>query len=175
MLRIRIGRLAGAAMLALIAPSLLGATDNRSNFFQRVLAAHNRERSVSGSPALEWDEGLASGAHEWADHLAKTGQFAHSPDEPGARPIGENIWGGTAASYQPEAMVDLWVAEKRFFKLGTFPENSTTGDVSDVSHYTQLMWRTSRKVGCGVARGKGDDILVCRYSSAGNMIGERPF
>lgn len=175
MRRSRVQKLAAAALLALATPALVGATDNNSNFFQRVVAAHNRERSTSGTPPLMWDESLAKGAREWADHLARTDRFAHSPDEPGAEAIGENIWGGTAARYQPEAMVSLWVAEKKFFKLGTFPENSTTGNVQDVSHYTQLMWRSSRKVGCGVSRGAREDILVCRYASAGNIIGQRPF
>lgn len=167
-------RMAACVFLALMAPALLGATTNTSNFFERVLAAHNRERTTTGSPPLEWDDSLASGAQRWAEYLARSGRFAHSPDEPDAEPIGENIWGGTATRYQPEAMVDLWVAEKRFFKPGTFPENSTSGRVQDVSHYTQLVWRSSQHVGCGLSRGEREDILVCRYSEAGNVMGERP-
>jgi hypothetical protein len=168
-------RVIGCLFLALAAPSLSGATDTNASFFDRVLAAHNRERDATGAPPLVWDETLAAGAREWATHLARTGQFAHSPDDAGAEPIGENIWGGTATRYPPEAMVGLWVAEKRFFKPGAFPNNSTTGDAKDVSHYTQLVWRSSRAVGCGVSRGAREDILVCRYAAAGNMIGERPF
>jgi hypothetical protein len=167
-------RAGACVVLVIAAPALSGATANTSNFFDRVVAAHNRERDAAGAPPLVWDEKLAAGARSWATHLAKTGEFAHSPDEPGAEPIGENIWGGTATRYSPEAMVSLWVAEKRFFKPGTFPDNSTTGDVRDVGHYTQLVWRSSRAVGCGVSRGEREDILVCRYAAAGNMIGERP-
>ena len=167
-------RLAACAFLSLAAPVLLGATSNDTSFFERVVAAHNRERAATGSPPLKWDEDLARGARQWAAYLARSGRFAHSPDEPGSMPIGENIWGGTAARYQPEAMVDLWVAEKRYFKPGTFPQNSTSGRVEDVSHYTQLIWRSSQHVGCGVSRGANEDILVCRYSEAGNIVGQRP-
>ena len=31
------------------------------------------------------------------------------------------------------------------------------------------------EVGCAIARGRVEDVLVCRYSDAGNYIGERPF
>jgi len=37
------------------------------------------------------------------------------------------------------------------------------------------MWRDTRAVGCAIARGAREDVLVCRYSQAGNYIGERPF
>ena len=68
-----------------------------------------------------------------------------------------------------------WVREKRYFKPGAFPANSTTGRWEDVGHYTQLMWRDTRQVGCALATGAREDVLVCRYSAAGNYVGERPF
>ena len=72
-------------------------------------------------------------------------------------------------------MVSAWVREKRYFKPGTFPNNSITGNVEDVGHFTQVAWRDSREVGCAVARSDREDILVCRYTQAGNYIGEQPF
>ena len=72
-------------------------------------------------------------------------------------------------------MVGLWIAEKSDFKPGIIPNNSISGDLEKVGHYTQGMWRSSRAVGCAVAHGHEDDFLVCRYSEGGNVIGERPF
>jgi hypothetical protein len=72
-------------------------------------------------------------------------------------------------------MVDAWRREKRYFKYGTFPGNSTTGRVEDVGHYTQLVWRDTNEVGCALASSSGEQVLVCRYSSPGNYRGERPF
>jgi hypothetical protein len=71
-------------------------------------------------------------------------------------------------------MVHLWVSEKRDYRPGVFPNISRSGDIEQVGHYTQLIWRASRQVGCATAVGRDEEFLVCRYSSAGNVYGERP-
>ncbi|VWX52936.1 CAP domain-containing protein [Novosphingobium sp. 9U] len=163
----------GLALLA-SAPALLGATDFTGRFEQRVLAAHNRERLALGIEPLQWDPALASSARAWAAHLSASGAFQHAPER-ATDPQGENLWAGTRGYYGLEAMVDGWVREKRYYRPGTFPNNSTTGRVEDVGHYTQLVWRQTRRVGCALASSAGEDVLVCRYSEAGNYMGERPF
>lgn len=165
-----------ALLLAAMAPVLLGAVDMRTGFAQRLLAAHNRERMARAVPPLAWNPLLARDASVWANHLAEIGRLVHSPDEPlDPDPEGENLWAGSRGYYAPEAMVGLWAAERRYYKPGLFPRNSITGRLEQVGHYTQLMWRSSRMVGCAIARGRRDDFLVCRYSEGGNVIGERPF
>lgn len=163
----------GWAVLA-VAPALVGATGLDSNFADRVLAAQNRERVALGVAPLAWSDRLATDAQAWADHLARSGAFEHARQNPRA-PQGENLWAGTRGYYTIEAMVDGWVREKRHFRPGRFPDNSDTGRVEDVGHYTQLMWRDTRQVGCALATGARADVLVCRYSAAGNYIGETPF
>lgn len=156
------------------APLILGSTSLTSNFEDRVLAAHNRERSTLGVEPLNWNPALAKSAQGWADRLAAAGAFEHAPEDP-RKPEGENLWAGTKSHYSVERMVDGWVREKRHFKPGRFPNNSTTGNVADIGHYTQLMWRQSRQVGCAMATGAREDVLVCRYAEAGNYRGEVPF
>lgn len=165
-----------AVCLAMVAPVLLGAVDRIGNLDERVLAAHNRERSAAGVPALQWDAGLAADAAKWAGHLTSVGYLVHYSSDPhDPDPQGENLWAGTRGYYSAEDMVGLWIVEKKDFKPGTFPANSRTGRLEDVGHYTQLMWRSSGKVGCALSRGAQDEFLVCRYSEGGNVIGERPF
>jgi hypothetical protein len=72
-------------------------------------------------------------------------------------------------------MTAAWIREKQYFRPGVFPNNSTTGRVEDVGHYTQVVWRATGEVGCALASGQREDILVCRYAEAGNYRGERPF
>jgi hypothetical protein len=160
--------------LVLLAPLAMGAVDPMANFDARVLAVHNRERAMLGLDPLRWDPALVQSAQRWADHLAESGRFEHAPSNHRA-PEGENLWSGTRGYYSPEAMVDAWAIEKLDFRPGTFPDNSVTGRVEDVGHYTQMVWRETREVGCVRARSRHEDILVCRYAQAGNYIGEQPF
>lgn len=161
-------------LLALLAPVLMGAQDLRSDFDYRVLSTHNAERARTGVPPLRWNPALAMSAQAWAKHLAETGRFEHAPEKE-VSPEGENLWAGTKSRFSPEAMTAAWIREKQYFQPGLFPNNSTTGRVEDVGHYTQLVWRDTREVGCALATSAREDILVCRYADAGNYRGERPF
>lgn len=164
-----------AALLLMAAPLLIGGTGRVTSLDERLLAAHNRERSGAGLQALAWDPELARSAAQWGAELAASGEFEHDPDVDEEDPQGENLWAGTPGAYTPEEMVGGWIEEKRYFRPGRFPDNSATGDFADVGHYTQLMWRESDRVGCALARGAEEEILVCRYRTAGNVVGERPF
>jgi hypothetical protein len=154
---------------------MISGVGPQQNFEERLLAAHNRERDAMGVEALRWDPALARSARDWARYLARSGKFEHSPDSPWySDPEGENLWAGSVGYYQPEAMVGLWTAEKRDFKTGVFPNNSRDGNVESVSHYTQLIWSRTGAVGCALEPNGKEDVLVCRYSQAGNVLGQRP-
>jgi hypothetical protein len=164
-------RVAACAAL-FIAPCFMGAAP--ASFEEAVLTAHNRERLKLGLPPLVWDGALARSAQQWADYLALSGRFEHAPENARA-PEGENLWAGTKGYFTPDAMVAAWIGEKQFFRPGVFPDNSTTGRVEDVGHYTQLIWRGTTELGCAEAASTSEDILVCRYFKAGNYKGEQPF
>lgn len=139
---------------------------------RQLLDSHNRERAAVGVPPLQWDPYLARSAISYGATLAALGRLQHSPraSRPGQR---ENLWRGSARAYLPAQMVGTWAAEKRFFRPGLFPAVSTTGNWLDVSHYTQMIWRTTTRVGCGVYRTAQWDYLICRYSPPGNADGKR--
>jgi hypothetical protein len=159
-------------VVAAVSPLLIGSVGLRTQFEDRLLAAHNRERSAMSVPMLRWDPELARGASSWAAHLSRSGKFEHSPDDPRREPVGENIWGGTPKAFAPESMVGLWIAEKRQFKAGTFPNNSRSGRLEDVTHYTQLIWRRTTHVGCAGSDVGNEEVVVCRYRTAGNVYGQ---
>ena len=64
---------------------------------------------------------------------------------------------------------------QQYFVPGIFPPVSMTGNGADVGHYTQIVWRKTTEVGGAIATGGGNDVLVCRYSQPGNIIGEPVF
>jgi hypothetical protein len=148
------------------------APDNRSNFAQRLLAAHNAARAEKGRAPLAWSPTLAAAAVPWARTVAGDGRLRHS-DKAGRPGQGENIWMGTAAFYSLEHMMARFVDEKRDFRPGVFPDISDTGKWQDVAHYTQIVWPETREVGCALETARGRDALVCRYSPPGNVNGQR--
>jgi hypothetical protein len=162
-----------ASVAIVICPLLMGSTSWPATFQERILAAHNTERVELGLQPLTWNATLAQSAQVWARHLASSGRFEHAPEDL-INPEGENLWAGTKGYYAPEAMVNAWIQEKKYFRVGVFPNNSSTGRVEDVGHYTQLIWRTTSELGCAKASTREEDILVCRYAEAGNYKGERP-
>lgn len=139
-----------------------------------ILKVHNTERAAVGTPPLVWDNDLAEHAAAWAAHLDQLGTLQHSAntDRPGE---GENLWMGSAGGYSPTEMAQGWANEKRYFKYGAFPNVSKGGNWQVVGHYTQMIWKSTTKLGCAIAHGKKWDILVCRYSLPGNFMGEKPY
>jgi len=137
-----------------------------------LLAAQNRYRTEVGEPALVWSDRLAGSARAWAEHLADDVQaMKHS----GAIATGENIATWSAGHASLTKLVGLWGAEKKYFIDDSFPDVSRIGDWTTVAHYSQLVWRKTTEVGCGMATGGGLDYLVCQYTPRGNFVGEKAF
>ena len=140
----------------------------------RLLAAQNAERVRLGLRPLAWSAKLAEHAKKWAQTLAVSDMFEHAPvGADGGE--GENLWFGTKDDYAPEEMIGFFIDEGKQFKRGRFPDVSTTGRWEDVGHYTQLVWKDTSEVGCALASNARRDILVCRYSPAGNIVGQPVF
>lgn len=156
--------------LTVYGKSLAQQEATQASIAEQLLAAHNHYRAEVGVPPLVWSNTLANHAQDWADYLASIGgnSLQHSQDTE----EGENLWLGTSGYYSHTDMVDSWGAEKQYFMEGTFPDVSSTGDWTDVGHYTQIIWRNTTEVGCGLAEAGGNDILVCRYSPPGNYLGQ---
>ncbi|MEA1071543.1 CAP domain-containing protein [Sphingomonas sp. LY160] len=136
-----------------------------------MMKAHNDARSAVGAAALVWDPALAADATVYAAEMARTRVFRHDPRPERRRLQGENIWMGTRTGFSYATMIGQMINERRDFRAGAFPNVSRTGKWSDVGHYTQVIWPTTTRVGCGTAANATDDFLVCRYSPRGNMPG----
>ncbi len=130
-----------------------------------MVQAHNAVRAPLGLPPLLWSAQLAAVARAWADHLIATGAFEHRPSDP----YGENLYaiiGGTAS---PRDVVAAWAGEASSYDLRT---NTCSGVCG---HYTQIVWRATRRVGCAVASDGQRQVWVCNYDPPGNVIGYPPY
>lgn len=124
---------------------------------QIALDTHNRLRAKHCVPPLAWSAQLAATAQQWANAC----DFSHSNNG-----LGENLAMGTSGAFPPGAQIQSWYDEiaKYTFAAGRF--------TSGTGHFTQVVWRATTEVGCGVATCGGEDLLVCNYSPPGNFQGE---
>jgi len=124
--------------------------------------AHNRLRARHCAAALTWSTKLAELAQRWANALRDRGcQFGHSHGT-----TGENLAAGTIGTLDPGTVVKMWYDEIAQYH---FPDG---GFSPSTGHFTQVVWRATRRVGCGHSQCKGMDILVCEYDPAGNWEGQ---
>ena len=119
-----------------------------------------------------WSDSLAKLSREWALALLRKGVLEHRPNSP----HGENIAWFAGERLKPADVIDNWGNEIEFYDHG---KNICTED-SDCEHYTQIVWKNSREVGCGSAWGPHpkygiQEYWVCSYSPAGNLKGQRPY
>lgn len=133
-----------------------------------MVDAHNKWRAEVGVPPVRWDAQLAREAQEWADKLLCLDVLKHSSHEE-RDGKGENLYWSSNPNVTPTAVVDAWGNEKYDYD---YDSNSCT---SVCGHYTQVVWRETKKIGAAVAK-DGDDVYwVCRYDPPGNVIGRRPY
>jgi hypothetical protein len=163
-------------LAAVSAWALIGASD-RDPLATEMLAAHNAVRADVDVPPVTWDDRLAEDAQDYAAYMADTGRYQHSTFPRGRDPAGEgeNMFRGTEGGYSIADMIEFWVAERRYFIDGAMPDISNSGRWQDAGHYSQMVWRATTRIGCGVATGRGYDYLVCRYSSPGNVMGRKAY
>ena len=136
-------------------------------------------RSRVGVPPLTWNSALAESARRWAnacvDAVAPRGMIDHSPQRPGGyeAAVGENIFATTGPRADPLVAVSEWAEEDVYYD---HQRNTCSGGMC--GHYTQLVWGSSREVGCGVGSCPAlrfSATLVCQYKPVGNVVGERPY
>ncbi|CAH1779986.1 unnamed protein product [Owenia fusiformis] len=136
-----------------------------------IVTFHNKYRREVSPPAtnmqvIVWDEEIAMIAQHWA-------ATCPSPE----RPLDENHLRGIPGRFNRlgqnaafgqaswSAVVAEWHEEQNFFIYGKPPKGNKR-----VGHYTQVVWASSGKVGCGYAECSGSrKIYICNYALVGNV------
>lgn len=131
-----------------------------------LLERHNFWRSEVGVAPLTWSDELAKSAASWAKKLKRGCRFEHSKVN-----YGENLWKGTTGAYPVEQVVDSWASERKDYN---YEENTCkTGKVC--GHYTQVVWKNTRQIGCAKIECDGMTTWVCQYDPPGNWVGQKPY
>jgi pathogenesis-related protein 1 len=128
-----------------------------------VVAAHNRVRAKHCAPPLAWSAEVARSAQAWASTIRDRGcTLGHS----GNGKYGENLAAGTSGMLDANAVVGMWYDEREKFNFRSGGFSMKTG------HFTQVVWRGTRQVGCGMSQCNGLDVWICQYSPPGNVEGQ---
>ncbi|PLB45277.1 PR-1-like protein, partial [Aspergillus steynii IBT 23096] len=139
-------------------------------FKDDVLSASNAYRGAHNATHLVWNETLTAYARDWAEKC----KWKHSHG-----PYGENLaFGYPNAS----AAIAAWGDEVRHYDF-----QKPTGFTEETGHFTQLVWKATRQVGCAaVDCGYSEDgeakdasgryreaqgwYVVCEYMPPGNVM-----
>jgi len=124
---------------------------------------------------MTWSSDLAIMADNWAQNCKNE----HPPDLQ-EKKLGQNLYLiSGASSINITAAIQDWYKEKPYFNYDTLQCQS--GKMC--GHYTQVVWATSREVGCAYwncTQVSSSDItsgllLVCNYRPPGNIKDLKPF
>ncbi|GLJ27034.1 hypothetical protein SUGI_0529960 [Cryptomeria japonica] len=134
---------------------------------RQYLDPHNRARSQVGVGPLVWDNTVAAYAQNYANQRKVDCALRHS-----GGPYGENIFWGKGREFTPADAVNAWIDEKQYYDYNS----NSCAPGKQCGHYTQVVWRNTKKVGC--ARVKCNDgaiFITCNYDPPGNFNGETPY
>uniref|UniRef100_A0A0K0ENR7 SCP domain-containing protein n=1 Tax=Strongyloides stercoralis TaxID=6248 RepID=A0A0K0ENR7_STRER len=121
----------------------------------------NLHRQVHRAPTLREDNNLEKEAQEIANKLAESGLVKHSDIPNGESRI--------CVKYSEIYDVPkIWYEERENYNY----DNPNEDKNSQTSDFSQMVWRTSTSIGCGVANSEGTYCVVCKYSPAGNVPGQ---
>lgn len=156
---------------------------------QQVLQSTNAIRTSHQAAAYKWDAALATSAGEYAAYLAKQKKCSLIHDR--ASSDGENLFASFAYPTAKTAClpaITSWAAEEKDYRFSAkrpFGDNWSSGQGRQVGHFTQLVWRATRRMGCGRATGAWTmvstgwhgqcNVVVCRYQPAGNIASDAAF
>jgi glioma pathogenesis-related protein 2 len=139
-----------------------------AGFRAAALKQHNIYRAKHGVPPLVLSSQLNDVAQRYAEQLARTNQLVHSDNTQ----LGENLYAFRSSGQappRPEAVVDRWYSEIQKYNFDKPGFHTGTG------HFTQLVWKTSKELGMGIAQAAdGTWYVVANYSPPGNISGQFP-
>ncbi|XP_055471177.1 cysteine-rich secretory protein 2-like [Psammomys obesus] len=152
-------------------PEFTSLTTNHPYIQSEIVSKHNELRkavkpSAKNMLKMEWSVAATTNAQKWANNCI----LEHSKPEDRKINVGcgENLF-MTSDPTLWSVVIQSWFDESKSFIYGTGAKGNAA-----VGHYTQLVWYSSFKVGCGVAFCPNQEMLkyfyVCHYCPAGNNV-----
>lgn len=132
-----------------------------------ITDAHNEFRKLKNLPELVWDDELAEFANEWALNLKNSRKCKMKHRD--KNKFGENLAWGKGTNFKSKDVVKMWHDEEANYNYANNSCKSVCG------HYTQVVWKNSKKLGCAMATCGNEEVWVCNYDPPGNYVGQKPY
>ena len=154
-------------LICLISAIFSAVTFDLEQVRKDLLTRHNYYRAKHQAPDLTRLAKLEEISQSYSEYLASIGYLVHSSNTLNGNYIGENLYMGYNAGYLGTSPVDSWYEEISKYSFAKSDYIKGTG------HFTQVVWKNSKQLGCGVACGSNDYCYVtCNYYPGGNYLGE---
>ncbi len=135
--------------------------------YRDIFHNHNVFRKLHRVAHLRWNNTLQLKSQQWADKC--TFQHQNQTTLRFDDKYGENLFGAWGTGRKKV----LAVAPRYWYKEMKNYNYSNPGFSMKTGHFTQLVWKNTKSVGCGVKLcSDGMRIVVCRYYPPGNSYGQ---
>ena len=131
-----------------------------------ILTNHNYHRKRHQVDELERNSEIEQVAQSYSEYLASIETMKHS----GNGKYGENLyncWASNGICITGEKASQSWYDEVKQYNFNNPGFSGGTG------HFTQLVWKGSKQIGCGVACSINNKCYVtCNYYPPGNVLSQ---
>ena len=136
---------------------------------KNLLTRHNYHRKRHQVDNLVRNSEIESIAQSYSEKLAASRTMEHSQNIYKGQSLGENLyacWGSYQIKVNGIEATDSWYSEISLYNF------NKPGYTSGVGHFTQLVWKGSKQLGCGASCQNSYCSVTCNYFPAGNYLNQ---
>ena len=146
---------------------------NWDSYYKELINTHNKLRIKHGLPFLTQDKQLEKFAQDTANNSLISGTLKVGENFRDGKFYGQNLYLGTGNPHTGKYVAEYWYSEIDNYSFST----GKTINGGPIGHFTQMVWKTTQKIGCAVAIGrwkvyKESYYICCYYYPGGNLSGQ---
>ena len=155
-------------IICLVSVAINAATLDLDATREKILQRHNYYRAKHQANDLVRESEIEAIAQSYTNIIIQSGgQLIHSQNEYKNQHLGENLYTAYNVKDIGTACVELWYSEEANYNY------KKPGFASNTGHFTQLVWKNSKKLGCGIGcDNKSICYVTCNYFPAGNVMNQ---
>ena len=147
-------------------PESSQVTDQQlEKFRNEALARHNYYRAQHNAGDLVRSAKLEKIAQDAAEYMVETNKWYFPEETYNDDYIGSSLFWYNSV-FDGNSITDTWYDEQEFYNF------SKPGYVENAGGFTQLVWKSSKKMGCGYACKGLECYGICTYYPSGNYQNE---